>query len=54
MRAWPTPFIRPMWPFLAGGALTFYMVASAQSAMLQAPVYRDDPRNPRRVPVAAH
>lgn len=54
MRAWPTPFLRPMWPFMVGGAMTFYMVAKAQNAMLQAPEHRDSPKNPHRVPVAAH
>ncbi|KAL8276657.1 hypothetical protein RQP46_010925 [Phenoliferia psychrophenolica] len=53
-RAWPTPFIRPMWPFLAGGALTFYGVAYAQSAMLSSPTYRDDPKNPFKSAPAAH
>ncbi|KWU42073.1 hypothetical protein RHOSPDRAFT_36412 [Rhodotorula sp. JG-1b] len=54
MRAWPTPFLRPMWPFMVGGAMTFYMVAKAQAGMLTAPEYRDSPKNPHRVPVAAH
>lgn len=67
---------------MVGGAMTFYMVAKAQNAMLQgssyvllsplasspppggpkanqsyyhtAPEHRDSPKNPHRVPVAAH
>ncbi|KPV72797.1 uncharacterized protein RHOBADRAFT_65513 [Rhodotorula graminis WP1] len=53
MRAWPTPFLRPMWPFMAGGALTFYGVAKMQSAMLEVPEWRDSPKNPMpRAPAA--
>ncbi|KAK9895677.1 hypothetical protein P389DRAFT_160263 [Cystobasidium minutum MCA 4210] len=44
-RKYPTPVLKPMYPFLIGGAVTFYLVASAQRAMLQVPEYRDDPRN---------
>lgn len=34
-RKYPTPVLKPMYPFLIGGAVTFYLVASAQKAMLQ-------------------
>lgn len=34
-RKYPTPVLKPMYPFLIGGAVTFYLVASAQRAMLQ-------------------
>ncbi|GAA5908938.1 hypothetical protein JCM5296_006827 [Sporobolomyces johnsonii] len=56
MRAWPVPFLRPMWPFLAGGLITFYGVAAAQDALLQVPEYRDSPKNPHRAsaPAAHH
>ncbi|KAI8598342.1 ATPase, F0 complex, subunit J [Dissophora ornata] len=47
MRAWSTPFLRPMAPFLVGGAVTFYIINSAQEAMLKSEMYKDDPRNPR-------
>ncbi|GAA6063533.1 hypothetical protein JCM10212_006706 [Sporobolomyces blumeae] len=42
------------WPFMAGGALTFYMVASAQSSMLQSATYANDPKNPHRASAPAH
>lgn len=35
MRAWSTPFLRPMAPFLAGGAVTFYLINAAQEAALK-------------------
>ncbi|TKA50145.1 hypothetical protein B0A53_06423 [Rhodotorula sp. CCFEE 5036] len=54
MRAWPTPFLRPMWPFMVGGAMTFYLVAKAQAGMIAVEPYKSDPKNPHRVPVAAH
>jgi F-type H+-transporting ATPase subunit j len=34
-RKYSTPVLRPMYPFIIGGAVTFYLVASAQKAMLQ-------------------
>ncbi|KAM0756062.1 hypothetical protein T439DRAFT_320752 [Meredithblackwellia eburnea MCA 4105] len=53
-RAWNVPFLRPMWPFMAGGALTFYGVYAAQNAALQSPTYRDDPKNPFKGSAPAH
>ncbi|KAK9764742.1 atp18 subunit J of the mitochondrial F1F0 ATP synthase [Basidiobolus ranarum] len=46
LRAWSTPVFRPMFPFFAGGVITFFLVAKLQNAMIQAPEYANDPRNP--------
>ncbi|KAF9182876.1 hypothetical protein BGZ50_004648 [Haplosporangium sp. Z 11] len=46
MRAWSTPFFRPMAPFLIGGAITFYLVNNAQESMLKGDAYKNDVRNP--------
>lgn len=34
MRKWSTPVLRPAAPFIAGGIAVFYLVAKAQSAMI--------------------
>ncbi|KAF9924866.1 hypothetical protein FBU30_005239 [Linnemannia zychae] len=47
MRAWSTPFLRPMAPFLIGGAITFYLVNTAQEAALKSEPFKSDPRNPK-------
>ncbi|SGY97660.1 BQ5605_C035g11417 [Microbotryum silenes-dioicae] len=39
---------------MIGGAMTFYMVAAAQNAMLKAPVYCNDPKNPFKANGPAH
>ncbi|KAF9133768.1 hypothetical protein BGW39_008945 [Mortierella sp. 14UC] len=46
MRAWSTPFLRPMAPFLAGGFVTFYLINAAQGAALQSDAFKNDLRNP--------
>ncbi|KAG0083201.1 hypothetical protein BGZ93_010300 [Podila epicladia] len=46
MKAWSTPFIRPMAPFLVGGAVTFYLINVAQEAALKSEQFKNDPRNP--------
>ncbi|KAI8979375.1 ATPase, F0 complex, subunit J [Mycotypha africana] len=45
-RKFNTPVLRPMAPFIAGGVVVFYLVAKAQSAMINSDEYRNDPRNP--------
>ncbi|KAG9070900.1 hypothetical protein KI688_008442 [Linnemannia hyalina] len=47
MRAWSTPFFRPLAPFLAGGVVTFYLINAAQETMLKSESFRNDPRNPK-------
>jgi F-type H+-transporting ATPase subunit j len=34
LRKWSTPVLRPAAPFIAGGAAVFYLIAKAQSAMI--------------------
>ena len=46
MRKWSTPVLRPAAPFIAGGAVVFYLVAKAQDAMINSEEYKNDPRNP--------
>ncbi|RSH92639.1 hypothetical protein EHS25_008084 [Saitozyma podzolica] len=46
LRAWPTPVVKPLWPFFIASALTFAGVAKLQSAALSSEEARKDPRNP--------
>ncbi|ORX43320.1 ATPase, F0 complex, subunit J [Hesseltinella vesiculosa] len=46
LRKFNTPVLRPNAPFFVGGAIVFYLVAKAQSAMIDSEEYRNDPRNP--------
>ena len=51
-KAYPTPVLKPVLPFIIGGFITFYAVSKAQTAALQAPEYRDSPKNPYRASAA--
>ncbi|KAH7872340.1 uncharacterized protein C8R40DRAFT_1052922 [Lentinula edodes] len=48
-RKWPTPASffspRPMWPFMAAGAITVYYVAKIQDMAIRSPEYAKDPKN---------
>ncbi|KAF8975428.1 hypothetical protein BGZ46_009128 [Entomortierella lignicola] len=46
MRAWSTPFIRPMAPFIVGGLVTFYLINNYQESALKSDAFKNDPRNP--------
>ncbi|KZT23982.1 hypothetical protein NEOLEDRAFT_1068374 [Neolentinus lepideus HHB14362 ss-1] len=46
MRKWPTPVLKPMWPFLTASLLTFYLVGKMQAAGVRSPEYANNPKNP--------
>ncbi|KAI9635037.1 ATPase, F0 complex, subunit J [Dioszegia hungarica] len=46
LRAWPTPIVKPLWPFMIGSALTFAGVWKLQNVALQSEEARNDPKNP--------
>jgi len=46
MRKWSTPVLRPLWPFLAAGAVVFYGVSKMQDMGVKSEAYANDPRNP--------
>ncbi|KAG9226467.1 hypothetical protein CCMSSC00406_0005866 [Pleurotus cornucopiae] len=52
LRKWPTPFLKPMWPFMAAGTITFYLVAKLQDAAVRSPEFAKDPRNPYAAQIA--
>ncbi|TFK36436.1 ATPase, F0 complex, subunit J [Crucibulum laeve] len=46
LRKWPTPFVKPLWPFMAAGTITMYLVAKAQDSGIRSEEWRKDARNP--------
>ncbi|KAI9303966.1 ATPase, F0 complex, subunit J [Cunninghamella echinulata] len=46
LRKFNTPVLRPAAPFIIGGVTVFYLVAKAQTAMINSDDYKNDPRNP--------
>lgn len=45
-RAYPTPILKPLWPFFASSAIVYAVVAKMQYAGVRAPEYAHDPKNP--------
>jgi len=45
-RAYPTPIVKPLWPFMIASALTFYGVNVLQDKMVSTPEAKKDPKNP--------
>lgn len=48
MKAYPTPMLKPLYPFLLGAGISFYLFSNVAKSMSQAPAYVNDPRNPYR------
>ncbi|KDR73803.1 hypothetical protein GALMADRAFT_251619 [Galerina marginata CBS 339.88] len=46
LRKWPTPILKPLWPFMVAGTVTMYLVAKAQSSGIRSEQWRNDSRNP--------
>ncbi|KAK9324648.1 ATPase, F0 complex, subunit J [Lipomyces orientalis] len=46
-RRYPTPILKPLWPFFVGAAITYYAVGKAADAMMESDEYKNDPRNPK-------
>ncbi|KIY47325.1 hypothetical protein FISHEDRAFT_45607 [Fistulina hepatica ATCC 64428] len=58
LRKWPTPaillqFLKPMWPFMAAGAIVMYTVSTIQDKAIRAPQYINDPKNPYAAQLAS-
>ncbi|KAH9920351.1 ATP synthase j chain-domain-containing protein, partial [Fomitopsis serialis] len=52
LRKWPTPVAKPMWPFVAASAVTFFLVSKAQDMGVKSETWRNDPRNPYAAQIA--
>jgi F-type H+-transporting ATPase subunit j len=45
-RAYPTPILKPLGPFIAGAVIVFWATNSLQNSMLKSEEFKKDPRNP--------
>lgn len=45
-RPYPTPILKPLWPFFAASAIVYYGVAKMQYAGVRSEEYAKDPKNP--------
>ncbi|SHO77821.1 Similar to S.cerevisiae protein ATP18 (Subunit of the mitochondrial F1F0 ATP synthase) [Malassezia sympodialis ATCC 42132] len=45
-RAYPTPIMKPLWPFFAASGLVYYAVSKIQYAGVRSGEYAKDPKNP--------
>ena len=48
-RAYPTPILKPLWPFFASSAIVYYCVSKMQYAGVRSETYAKDPKNPYRM-----
>ncbi|KAK9477612.1 ATP synthase j chain-domain-containing protein [Lipomyces japonicus] len=46
-KKYPTPILKPLWPFFVGAAITFYGVSKAADVLAQTDEFKNDPRNPK-------
>ncbi|KAK9461451.1 RNA polymerase II subunit A C-terminal domain phosphatase [Lipomyces oligophaga] len=47
LKKYPTPILKPLWPFFVGAGLTYYGIGLAADAMMDTDEYKNDPRNPK-------
>ncbi|PPQ64813.1 LOW QUALITY PROTEIN: hypothetical protein CVT26_002645 [Gymnopilus dilepis] len=38
--------VKPLWPFMAAGTITAYLILKAQESGIRSEQWRNDPRNP--------
>ena len=46
VRSYPTPILRPLWPFMVAAGITFYGVNTIQEKLTSTPEAKKDPKNP--------
>ncbi|KAF7316736.1 hypothetical protein HMN09_00406700 [Mycena chlorophos] len=51
-RKWPTPILRPYWPFMVAAGVSLYGVSKLQDMAVRAPSYANDPKNPYAAAIA--
>ncbi|KAH9955245.1 ATPase, F0 complex, subunit J [Russula dissimulans] len=52
LRKFPTPILKPLWPFIAASGITYYLVSKAQDIGVRSEGFRNDPRNPYAAQIA--
>ncbi|KAK9381528.1 ATP synthase j chain-domain-containing protein [Kockiozyma suomiensis] len=45
-KKYPTPIMKPLWPFAVGAVVTYYAIGKAATAMMDSDEFKNDPRNP--------
>ncbi|KAK0527629.1 atp18 subunit J of the mitochondrial F1F0 ATP synthase [Tilletia horrida] len=51
-KAYPTPILRPLAPFFAGGAIVFLGINALQNSLVKSDAFKNDPKNPYAQKVA--
>ncbi|KAK7203112.1 ATP synthase subunit J, mitochondrial [Myxozyma melibiosi] len=46
-KKYPTPIVKPLWPFMVGAAITYYAIGKAADVMMDTDEFKNDPRNPK-------
>nr|XP_019049009.1 F-type H+-transporting ATPase subunit J [Kwoniella bestiolae CBS 10118]OCF27939.1 F-type H+-transporting ATPase subunit J [Kwoniella bestiolae CBS 10118] len=57
LRAWPTPIVKPLWPFMIAGVVTVGGIWKLQDIAVSSPDALKDPKNPfaaSKAKAAAH
>ncbi|KAK9456846.1 ATP synthase j chain-domain-containing protein [Dipodascopsis uninucleata] len=44
---YPTPIMKPLWPFFVGAGITYYGIGLAADALMETEEFKNDPRNPK-------
>ncbi|KAF9447420.1 hypothetical protein P691DRAFT_793545 [Macrolepiota fuliginosa MF-IS2] len=52
LRKWPTPVVKPLWPFMVAGGITLFLINKAQDSGVRSAEWRNDPRNPHAAQLA--
>ncbi|KAL4400875.1 Atp18 subunit J of the mitochondrial F1F0 ATP synthase [Malassezia pachydermatis] len=51
-RAYPTPILKPLWPFMASAGIVYYVVSKLQYSGVRSAEYAKDPKNPYATQIA--
>ncbi|KAJ7655217.1 ATP synthase j chain-domain-containing protein [Mycena polygramma] len=52
-RKWPTPILKPLWPFMVAASISLYGISKLQDMSVRSPEWAKDPRNPYAAQIAA-
>ncbi|KAA1469171.1 hypothetical protein DENSPDRAFT_590867 [Dentipellis sp. KUC8613] len=52
LRKWPTPVVKPLWPFFAASGITFVLISKLQDMAVKSDEFAKDPRNPYAAQIA--
>ncbi|KAJ6519435.1 ATPase, F0 complex, subunit J [Mycena sanguinolenta] len=52
-RKWPTPILKPLWPFMVAASISLYGISKLQASAVRSADFAKDPRNPYAAQIAA-